>query len=196
MRFFFAGFLIGVANLIPGVSGGTMAVLTGVYEKLITSISNILKFQWKDIKLLLVVGVGALSSIFLLSKFFEYSLDKFPFYMYSFFFGLIFASLFYLKKDTKISIIPLLIGIVVVIIPYFLPHSSDSSIIRMIFAGFAGGAAMVIPGLSGSLMMLLFGVYGDIIGAISNFEVKILLIFGIALNSAKTWCLTTILIKL
>lgn len=179
MRLFFAGVLIGIANLIPGVSGGTMAVIAGVYEKLISAISNVLKFKRQDLKILIIVGLGVLVSIFSLSKFFEYSLQNFPFYMYSFFFGLIFASILFLKREVKLSIVPLTLGILLVIIPNFIPHSSNSSILKIVIAGFAGGAAMVVPGLSGSLMLLLLGVYEYIISAISNLNIGILLIFGI-----------------
>ncbi|WP_234946700.1 DUF368 domain-containing protein [Thermosipho atlanticus] len=178
-RYFFGGILMGLANLVPGISGGTMAVIAGIYNDLVVSISDLFKFKKNSFKILFVIGVGIFVSLFSGAKVFEFGLENYPFYMYSFFFGLILASIFYLKRKIKFRILPTIVGIILVLVPNFLPYSSSVSNLKLFFGGFLGGAAMIIPGLSGSLMLLILGIYDTGISAISNMKLGVLIILGL-----------------
>jgi len=169
---------MGLANLVPGISGGTMAVIAGIYNDLIISITQLFKLKKEGLRVLLFVGLGILISIFSGAKAFEFGLENYPFYMYSLFFGLILASIFYLKNKIKFKLLPSLMGIILVLIPNFLPHSTTVSDFKIFFGGFLGGAAMIVPGLSGSLMLLILGIYDKAISAVSNFDIKVLSILG------------------
>ncbi|MDK2886068.1 MAG: putative rane protein [Thermosipho sp. (in: thermotogales)] len=177
-KYFFGGILMGIANLIPGISGGTMAVITGIYNDLIISITQVFKFKKEGFKILFFVGLGILVSIFSGAKVFEFGLENYPFYMYSLFFGLILASIFYLKSKINFRFLPTIFGIILVLLPNFLPHSNTISNLKIFLGGFLGGAAMIIPGLSGSLMLLILGIYDKAILALSNLDIKFLSFLG------------------
>jgi putative membrane protein len=178
-RYILGGLLMGLANLVPGISGGTMAVIAGIYNDLIIAITQFFKLKKEGLKILSFVGLGTLISIFSGAKVFEIGLEKYPFYMYSLFFGLILASIFYLKSKIKFKFIPSILGIILVLIPNFIPHSSSVSNFKVFIGGFLGGAAMIMPGLSGSLILLILGIYDKAISAVSNLEIKVLLILGL-----------------
>ncbi|QTA38966.1 DUF368 domain-containing protein [Thermosipho ferrireducens] len=170
---------MGLANLIPGVSGGTMAVITGVYEDLVKAISSIFKLQKKDGIILLWIGIGIVVSIFGGAKLFDLTLKMYPFYMYAFFFGLILASFFYLFKNAEsFKLVPFILGVVLVIFPHFLPQRSVGDGFIYFLGGVVGGSAMIVPGLSGSLMLLVIGIYESVINAVSDFQVFILFQVG------------------
>ncbi|MBO8161597.1 MAG: DUF368 domain-containing protein [Thermosipho sp. (in: Bacteria)] len=170
---------MGLANLIPGVSGGTMAVITGIFDELVVSISQVFRLKKSGLKIIIFVGMGIIFSIFSGAKFFDFALSKFPFYMYSFFFGLILGSIVYLMRKISFKVFPIVLGILTVLIPNFLPHSSSISSLKILFGGFLGGAAMIVPGLSGSLMLLIMGIYDLAISAVSNLQYDVLVILGL-----------------
>ena len=188
----FKGFLFGIANLIPGVSGGTMAVVTGIYEKLINSISNIFKQFKKSIIFLLIFAVGLLLAIFLGSKGLDYCLDNFYFPTCTLFLGLVLGGLPILMKEVKhkssfLNFILILLGLGLVIGLLYLPisyHDGDLQVVDYFIlagVGFIASVAMIIPGLSGMMIFKLFGYYDKLIDTLSNLTKMDLLIDNITL---------------
>lgn len=181
-----AGLLIGLANVIPGVSGGTMAVIVGVFERLINTVNGLTKLRLKrdDLLFLVVLGVGVLLGLLLGSNVLVLAFKTYPYYTYAFFYGLILFSLYDLKDQVKhFRIVEFLAGFFVVVFPYFLAHGGlardlGSLSITELFvfiplSGALAGASMVLPGLSGSLVLMLLGYYHRTIDIVSRFPFKI-----------------------
>jgi putative membrane protein len=193
------GAIMGAANVIPGVSGGTMALVMGIYERLINSINHLnfdtLKkiFITRDFKsfakdtdlfFLISITVGIFVSIFSLSILLEFLFESHKILVLSYFFGLIFASVFFvgktIKKYTPLSIFLFLIGFLIAGGMVFIsPSSSNSSFLFLIISGAIAMCSMILPGLSGSFVLLLIGNYELIICAINDLNFTILIPFGI-----------------
>lgn len=198
---FFKGIIIGISNVIPGVSGGTMAVSMGIYEKLVDSIGNFFRNFKKtfveNMKFLLPIALGAGIAIILFSKLITFLLADYTMQTQFAFIGLILGSLpFILKKSNekgfKISyiipgILTFSIGITLAIfelmgitgqpIAYF--NIDFVTIILLFVYGFISAASMVIPGISGSFILLLMGAYTAIMTAISTLNILVLIPFAI-----------------
>ena len=198
------GFILGIANIIPGVSGGTLAITLGIYEELINTISHIFSNFKKNLKFLIPIGIGAVLSVLLMSKLVTYSLDKFPIPTTLFFIGLIVGGIPLIfnkvkgkKKETK-NMIGFLIPFVLVIIMAFMKDPSNvvnlNSINPVMFlilfiVGVIAAATMVIPGVSGSFVLMLIGFYKPIMSTISKLtdfsllghNISVLLPFGIGI---------------
>lgn len=187
------GMLIGVANIIPGVSGGTMAVSMGVYDKIISAITGVRKDWKKSVLTLLPYVIGAGLGIGILSFVLQYCLTNFPLQTSGIFIGLIVGGIpVILKKmeGTKVNLLNSVIAILffsLVVGMAFLNGNEVSatdininvaSIIQLLFIGIIASATMIIPGVSGSLVMMILGFYGIIISNISNF-ISALLAFDI-----------------
>ncbi|HOK03924.1 MAG TPA: DUF368 domain-containing protein [Victivallales bacterium] len=186
IKLFVIGYLMGAANVIPGVSGGTVAFVSGIYEELILSIKNlasldmlkkIFNFQVKgffdSIIFLSSIGLGTLFAFATLAKFITWLLDNYQVYTYSVFLGLILGSIFIVSKMIKswnfLSILALLCGtffayIIVNMIPYETPNEWWISFL----CGIIAIIAMILPGISGSFLLLILGQYKYVWGAISN----------------------------
>lgn len=175
------GFFIGVANIIPGVSGGTLAITLGIYEKLISTISHIFKNLKENIKFLLPIGIGAILSILLLSKAIKFTLTNYTLITVLFFVGAILGGIPMLykkvKNDIKISnIVIFTIMFALIIALTFLGSGKDVNLtslqlfdyIKLFIVGVIASATMVIPGISGSAMLMTMGYYYPIINTISN----------------------------
>ena len=200
------GFFMGIANVIPGVSGGTIAIILGIYEKFIGTISNIFKDFKENLKFLIPVFLGMGLAIITTSKVVSYSYDNFPLPTLMFFVGLVFGGIPMLmknvvgKKETKklssyiIAIITFLIVIFMSSYKFIFSINSEvnfasmniTGYILLFVVGIIAAATMVIPGVSGSLMLMILGYYYPIIGTINaifkeNFigNAIILGIFGI-----------------
>ena len=181
-------FFIGIANVIPGVSGGTIAITMGIYERLINAISHFFSNLKENIKLLISVGIGAGLAVLLMSKLISYSLDNYPIPTTIFFIGLILGGMPMLFKKTKGDYrnIPnsliLLISFVLVLGLTFLGSGNNvvsldnldiTGYILLILVGIIAAATMVIPGISGSFVLMLLGYYKPIIetvGDLTNFN--------------------------
>jgi putative membrane protein len=172
------GFGMGAANVIPGVSGGTIALVTGIYEQLINSLKS---FNLKAVKLLLSgnfksfiehtqlkflfsVFLGTALSIITLAKLLEFFFYKNEQLVWSFFFGLIIASIYYVGKMVKSwnisTFISLFLGIFFAASLAFLkPFSQDDSFYYLVICGIVSVASMILPGLSGSYVLILMGNY-------------------------------------
>ncbi len=175
---FLKGFAMGAANVIPGVSGGTIAFITGVYEKLIESIKKFdattmrllgkLRFKeaWQrvDGRFLAALGIGVVVSIMTMARILEWGFENHPVLVWAFFFGLITASLPVAGKSVgrwgPRSIIAILTGTGIVIIMAFItPASGSDSIFYLMLCGAVAMCSMLVPGLSGSFVLLLMGSY-------------------------------------
>ena len=172
------GFSMGAANVIPGVSGGTIALITGIYEELIDSLKSfniqalklLLKGEFKtfishiNLKFLFAVFFGTALSIISLARVLEYFFKQNEQMVWSFFFGLIIASIYYVAKMINSwnisSIVFLLIGITFATSLAFLkPLSENSSSYYLFICGIVSVASMILPGLSGSYVLILMGNY-------------------------------------
>jgi putative membrane protein len=192
------GLCMGAADVIPGVSGGTIAFLTGIYEELVNSIKSIdftavkmifkgeFRDFWKKINgnFLFSVAIGILISIFSLAKLMQYLLLKTPVPIWSFFFGLILTSAIIIIKGIKdkkwINILPFVSGIAVgIIICLISPSESPNNLWFIFLCGVIAICAMILPGISGSFILLLLGKYSYIMQAVSEFNLIILIVFAI-----------------
>lgn len=175
------GFFMGIANIIPGVSGGTLAITMGIYEDLINAISHFISKIKENIKFLLPIFIGAVLSIILGSKIIGYSLENFPLPTIMFFTGLILGGMPMLykkiKKDIKISNIMILISTFILVIAItFLKSGGEVSFvsmnlfdyIKLFLVGMVASATMIIPGISGSFMLMVMGYYEPIINTINS----------------------------
>lgn len=190
------GIGMGAADVIPGVSGGTIAFISGIYEELVESIKSInvkslkLLFSgkvaafWKAVNgnflLSVVAGIGI--SVVSLAKLLKYILENHPEMIWSFFFGLIVASAIYVSRQIKTwnaaTIVSLIAGIVVAyVITEITPAETTNAPWFIFLSGAIAICAMILPGISGSFILLLLGKYAYIIGAVSDFKLGILFIF-------------------
>lgn len=191
------GCAMGMADVVPGVSGGTIAFISGIYEELIESIKSIdlvafkllfqLKFKefWAKVNgnFLLSIVMGVAVAIFTLSRVMTYLLENHPIYIWSFFFGLIIASSILVFKEIKkvniFSIIAMIIGAVIAYtITVISPASTPETWWFIILAGAIAICAMILPGISGAFLLLLMGKYQFIMNAISSFDIYILALFA------------------
>ena len=178
------GMLIGVANIIPGVSGGTMMVSMGIYDKLIHSLTHLFKEFKESMKFLIPIFIGMGIALVGLSFIIEPAFEHFPLQTSCLFIGLIVGGLpaMWQKvkgKGMKISyIIPFLVFFAVVVGLAAMGEKEGNaadltfslwSVIKLFVVGVIASATMVIPGVSGSMMLLLLGYYNPIVGAIKDF---------------------------
>lgn len=186
------GIAIGAADVVPGVSGGTIALITGIYDRLINAISNALpaikelvkgdfKSFWKSIDgtFLLTIFLGIAISFISLAKAIAYALEHYPEQLDAFFFGLILASAIYLARQIpEKSVLHILIFLAGVGIAYgltILPPLSPTPSYAMVFgAGAIAICAMILPGISGSFILLIMGMYEFVLGGIKDFKLGII----------------------
>lgn len=191
------GMGMGAADVVPGVSGGTIAFITGIYEELINSLANInlaalkLLFSkgissfWKHINgnffIALFLGIGI--SVFSLAKGLTYLLEQYPVVLWSFFFGLILASaILILKSVPKWNVgngIGLMLGIAVAVFVSLAQASADGTSLPYIFlSGCIAICAMILPGISGAFILVLLGSYAVVIEGIKDVNLSIIAVFG------------------
>lgn len=190
------GMAMGAADVVPGVSGGTIALITGIYEELIFSIKSInlkaLKLLlsgrpaafWKAINgsFLLSVLLGIAISIFSLAKGLTFLLHHYPILVWSFFFGLIVASAIYVARTIKAwNAGAVIAGIAGIVIAYFItvisPAEANTTWFYIFFSGMIAICAMILPGISGSFILVLLGMYQFILGAVGDLNIPVLLVF-------------------
>ena len=192
--FMLKGIGMGTANVIPGVSGGTIALITGIFERLINSIKSfdfktlrlLFKGQFRefakhtDLYFLASVGVGILIAIFSLARLLEYLFKYHSIYIWSYFFGLILASVYFIgitiKNWNTYVIISFLIGTAIAVWLSFLsPAEGNENFFYLILCGVVGVCSMILPGLSGSFVLILMGNYQLIfIEAVNQLRIDIL----------------------
>lgn len=195
---FLIGIVVGVSNVIPGVSGGTMAVVFGIYDKLISSVIHFFEDWKKNIIFLGTLGLGMGAGILLFAKLIKFCLENYPQQTNFFFIGLIIGTvpLIYKKStESKINKINILWCIVAFAIAFLMgwigkPESAQNTLvttlsmtngIKMFLGGFVAAAAMILPGISGSFILLLLGLYDSVITAVTDFNIPILFIVAIGI---------------
>lgn len=183
------GIAMGAADVVPGVSGGTIAFISGIYQELIDSINKIdfsvlkgvkqngLKATWAAINgnFLLALLLGIAISILTFSKIITHLLKSQPILVWSFFFGLVLASILFIWKEiTKWSVKAILALLIGIVISYYItiarPAESPESYPYLFLSGFLAIIAMILPGVSGAFILLLIGSYQTVIGTINQFR--------------------------
>lgn len=192
--YFLKGMAVGLANIIPGVSGGTIALITGIFERLINSIKSfgissltlLFKGRFKefakktDLFFLVSLFAGAIGAVVLLARVFDFLFEQYPVYIWSFFFGLILASVYFVGKTVEhwriSAIISFILGTSLAISFTFLtPASQNNNFLYLILCGVVAVCSMILPGLSGSFVLILMGNYQLVaIDAINNMDLTIL----------------------
>ena len=188
---------MGIANVIPGVSGGTIALITGIYEDLINSLKS---FDTKSLKLitsidilgfikhtnlyfLLAVFGGSIVSVFSIASLFKYLFAEHPILIWAFFFGLIIASIYFvgkrISKWNTTTIFSLAIGTLVAIsLSFMTPASENDNLFFVFICGIIGISGMMLPGLSGSFILILMGNYELLmVSAITELNILLLSVF-------------------
>ena len=191
---FIKGIGVGSANVIPGVSGGTIALITGIFERLINALKSFnltaikLFFSGKfkefaqhtDLWFLASVGAGVVTAILSIARLFEFLFAEYPIYLWSFFFGMILVSIYYvgitIKKFNWKVLLSFVIGTAIALfIAFGTPAKENSNFIYLMICGAVATCSMILPGLSGSFVLVLMGNYQLImIDAVNDLNLKIL----------------------
>jgi len=192
------GIAMGAADVVPGVSGGTIAFISGIYETLIQSLRSfdlkaaqyLLKFDlqrfWQHINgtflVSLLAGIG--TSILLLSKLVLYLLDTYPILVWSFFFGLILASIVLVGKTIqKVNFMVILMGIIGIIIAYITTVAAQiqtpDALWFIFLSGMIAICAMILPGISGSFLLVILGKYEYILSSLTERNFPVIIVFSL-----------------
>jgi putative membrane protein len=188
------GMAMGAADVVPGVSGGTIAFISGIYEELLTSISGInlsllkalkkegFKAAWTqaNASFLLALFIGVFISFVSLAKTIKWLLENQPVLLWSFFFGLVLASILYIGKQVEkwnakiilFFILGISFGYLITVLPA--TNVGNLNYLFLVFAGAIASCAMILPGISGSYILLLIGVYPLAMTAITDRDYKII----------------------
>ncbi len=188
------GMAMGIAELVPGVSGGTIAFVAGIYEEFITSINNVslstfkilrkkgFKAFWNQLNgnFLLALFSGMLISIVSFSRLIKWLLEFHPIAIWSFFFGLVLASIIFVAKEIKKwTLVSILLLIASAILAYYItklpPSANVDSLPFLFMSGAIAICAMILPGISGAFILVLLGSYKTVIEAVDERDFKILL---------------------
>lgn len=195
------GFLMGAANVIPGVSGGTIALITGIYGRIIGSLNAfaspstwklLFTRRWKEFwqaidgRFLLALGAGVVLSILSLAKLMEYVLSHYPIQTWAFFFGLIIASAVIMfrsirhwsVKDVLFALAGIAIGVAVCTLT---PTQTPDSLLFVFLCGAIAVCSMILPGISGSFVLVIMGKYDYIMQAldVTAFNIPVVAVFAL-----------------
>lgn len=195
---FLKGMAMGVADSVPGVSGGTIAVISGIYEALINALKQChpmaLKTLWQQGPLafwqqihgafLLTLLSGILLSLVLMANTVLYLLDHHFVLVMAFFMGLVLASCWLLRADagrwTLFKALLFLLGFSLTALTAVLnPMAGSTSLVYIFFSGMIAICAMILPGISGAFLLLLLGVYEYVLAALRSFELSVILVFAL-----------------
>lgn len=192
------GFFMGAANVVPGVSGGTVALITGIYQEIIEALNSLMEKetwkalfhgQWKDFwkaihgDFLLWLGIGIIASIFSLAKLMTYVLTNHPIQTWAFFFGLIIASSVIMFRGIKgwgwkevlFTLAGILLGIVVCTLS---PTETPDGYWFIFLCGAVAICTMILPGISGSFILVILSKYDYVMNAIASLDIPVLAVFG------------------
>ncbi|MFT5117268.1 MAG: putative membrane protein [Kiritimatiellia bacterium] len=195
---FFKGIAMGAADVVPGVSGGTIAFITGIYERLLKALTMLhpltlrvivkqgfaVFWQVIDGRFLFTLFAGIIVSILSLAKLINYALDSYPIAVWSFFFGLVVSSVIYLIRQTPQwrwqEFIAIALGAGIAIsIAVLRPAQLPDTWWMMMLSGFIAICAMILPGISGSFILLLMGMYSVFIQALTELNLLLLASFAV-----------------
>ncbi len=206
LRLFLTGFAMGAADIVPGVSGGTIAFISGIYETLINAIKSFdlsvirmaLRLQIKEIfahvpfAFLITLGLGILAAIFALSNLLGSALETHPTLVFAFFGGLVLASIVAIGLKIKWSPATLIALVASAVIAFILVglnpmQSADHSPLILFFSGMIAIMAMILPGISGSFILLILGQYEHILNSVRSLNI-------VSLVSVALGCLIGIVV--
>lgn len=189
LRIFLTGMGMGTADLVPGVSGGTIAFIFGIYEELVQSIKTVtgktialvLKFRIQEairsvpFSFLVPLAAGLFAAILLLARFFDWALAEHEIFVWSFFFGLVLASVFIVGArvkswDTTDVIAFVACAILAYIVVGAVPVETPENLIWFFASGAIAITAMILPGISGSFLLLIMGKYEQVLSAVVEFD--------------------------
>ena len=198
IRIVLVGVLMGAAEVVPGVSGGTIAFVSGFYERLVNGIARLTPFSllelpkigfaswWKkyDLGFLFVLFGAMLVSILILARGVSYLLAEHPVGIWSFFFGLVLSSIFVVgRRLLPLSVesgLAFVVGVAVgMVVVRIIPFEAEISGFTLFAGGCIAVCAWILPGLSGSFLLLVLGLYQTVIAAIKNFELLTLGYLGL-----------------
>ena len=198
LALFAKGMAMGAADVVPGVSGGTIAFITGIYDRLLSALKNVnpllLKvlrkegiasaWRYMDGTFLACVFGGILTSVLTLAHAITYWLATYPEMLWSFFFGLIVVSGWHMLKQIRAWNAPVIVALLVGAsaaygIGVLSPTTLDLDAVTLFFAGAIAICAMILPGVSGSFLLLLMGLYSSVIDAVKELNVEVLWVFGL-----------------
>lgn len=206
------GIAIGIANAVPGVSGGTIAVITKIYDKLLEAITPNIKKLIKNMPFLIPVGVGMLIGILAAAKLLGFLFNEYNVPTQLFFIGVIIGSIPMIykectaeKKLSAVCLAPFAVGILAMTAMAFLSPADTAASgsldlvggIILFISSVLAAAAMIIPGISGALIMKVLGAYDTVIGAVNEFNFPILIVVavGAVVGIFATAGVITILLK-
>jgi len=198
IRFFFTGFLMGSADLVPGVSGGTVAFLLGIYEELIYGIKVtsgqalrlLIKGKIKEaialvpFRFFIPLGLGLASAVITLSGLITHFLVTYPSLMWAFIFGLSVASIIVVSKrvvtwDLHDYVATAVTAVIAYFVVGMVPVSTPDTWLAFFLSGVIAICAMILPGISGSFILVILGKYEQVLGAISDRNFLVIFIFGL-----------------
>ncbi|WP_117149222.1 MULTISPECIES: DUF368 domain-containing protein [Paraliobacillus] len=196
-RNIYRGMLMGASDVVPGVSGGTIAVVLGIYDQLIEAINGFFSKDWrKHLGFLIPLGIGIVTAIFLLAGTIEFLFEHHPGPTQFAFLGLIIGVIPYLLRKSEARytfkahhFFLLIIGVGVVASMLFfrsdevapITDITLSTYVFLFMAGFIASAAMILPGISGSFLLLVIGAYSTIINAVSEIKLDIVAVVGLGI---------------
>lgn len=198
---FLRGMAMGAADVVPGVSGGTIALITGIYERLIAAIASITKqalpalkkegvsirgvkkiWEVVDGTFLVLVALGIATSILSVAKLIGWGLAEYPIIVWSFFFGLVLASTYFVarmvkKRSTWLPYVAVLATFLTSYLVMSAPVTTPNTLPFVFLAGFIAISAMILPGISGSFILVLLGKYAYILEALNTRDIPVVLVF-------------------
>ncbi|SDI44486.1 putative membrane protein [Pseudomonas flavescens] len=189
------GIAMGAVDVVPGFSGGTVALITGIYDKLLASLASMpealllfargrIKEAWQacNASFLLVVMLGMLSSIFTLARAISYLMNEHPVPLWAFFFGLVLVSVYLVGREVSAWRTNRLVGFATGLafalwITLAVPMQLSADPLMLFVSGAIAISAMILPGISGSFILVLLGLYPVVLGAVKNFDLTVLAVF-------------------
>lgn len=199
---FLRGVLMGAADIVPGVSGGTMAFITGIYDRLLGSLRAFdlaflarlwrldIRGAWQHVdgSFLLALLLGIATSILSLSRLISWVLETHPVPLWAFFFGLILASALVLLRQVERWTAPRMLcllagGSAAAFIAYSPVVSMDFGLAGVFLSGFLAICAMILPGISGSFILVLLGMYSPVLAAVNSLDFLFLVVFALGAGS-------------
>ena len=203
---FLRGFAIGTSDIVPGVSGGTMAVVLGIYRNLVDALKSfnwiwlkaVLSFKWRTalgiphFQFLIPLSLGAIAAVLFFTQIVILSdlLKIYPTIIYSIFFGLVSGSTIVILREIQVwfwkdIVVPIILGLMIgVLILTAVPKSTPEDSWFLFLSGLIAGSAMITPGISGAFVLIILGKYAFILDALNDFQWRTLLPFGLGVATA------------
>ena len=185
MRDFVLGVIVGIANIVPGVSGGTFLFISGKYRKLVESVNLLLKFRilGKELFFLLKLGLGITFGILAFSKLLDFVYQNYRAYCLAVFSGFIMGGIVSIFRKVSFNASSILTSILAFVSSFFLftltPRDLTPGYLLLILGGIFAAFSMILPGISGSFILLIMGIYDDAIHAVSKMNLGVLVPLGV-----------------